>query len=77
MSAIKLQFLEELERCLLSSYPASMMVDVQGLQSVEGTIISINKDTEPISIHLESGQNIDFSTLVAINGIFDQKYLGC
>ena len=77
MSPIMLEFLVELERCIQTSYPASMMVDVDGLESVEGTIISINKDTEPISIHLESGQNIALNTLVAINGIFDQKYLGC
>ena len=77
MTDSQLKFLQEMERCLQTDYPASLMVDVNGLSSLNGKIRQINTNIEPIMIELESGETISLDQIVAINGIFDQKYLGC
>lgn len=77
MTDIQLKFLQELERCLQADYPASLMLDINGLSSLDGKVIQINSNIEPIVIELESGETISLDQIVAINGIFDQKYLGC
>lgn len=77
MTDIQLKFLQELERCLQSDYPASLMLDINGLSSLDGKVSKIITNIEPIVIELESGESISLDQIVAINGIFDQKYLGC
>lgn len=77
MTDIQLKFLEELERCLQDGYRASLMLDINGLSSLGGQVTQINTNIEPIVIELESGETISLDQIVAINGIFDQKYLGC
>ena len=77
MTDIQIKFLQELERCLHAGYRASLMLDINGLSRLEGKVSQINSNIEPIVIELESGETISLEQIIAINGIFDQKYLGC
>lgn len=77
MSEIQESFLKELEHCLLNQYTASMMLDINGLVSLDGKVKKINHHLTPILIELDSGESISLDQMVAINGIFDQRYLGC
>jgi hypothetical protein len=66
-----------LKECFSGNTKVALIVDNNGLERMEGKIISIESNAQEPFIKLDNGSIIFEKTLIAVNGIFLPSYSEC
>jgi hypothetical protein len=70
-------FIPILQKLLVNSGNANMLLDSEGMMRVEGIVEKIVLTANPAYIQLSNGIKIVIRTIVAINGVFLSDYSEC
>lgn len=77
MKEIQVKMLSIIQSCLEEQSKASLILDINGLEKVQGLITAIEEENDKVIIHLDHDFTFSLDQVIAINGYFDPLYSMC
>lgn len=77
MKEIQAKMLSIIQLCLEEQSKASLILDINGLEKVQGLVTAIEEEKDKVIIHLDHDFTFSLDQVIAINGYFDPLYSMC
>ena len=77
MKEIQVKMLSIIQSCLEEQCKASLILDINGLEKVQGLVTAIEEENDKVIIHLDHDFTFTLDQVIAINGYFDPLYSMC
>ncbi|HOY12447.1 MAG TPA: hypothetical protein PLY70_04875 [Saprospiraceae bacterium] len=77
MTEAQVKFLELIKTCFEQQSKASLILDINGLEKIQGLISVIEEDKSNVLIKMDNGFTFSLNQVIAINGYFDPLYSMC
>ena len=77
MKEIQAKMLSIIQSCLEEQSKASLILDINGLEKVQGLVTALEEENDKVIIHLDHDFTFSLDQVIAINGYFDPLYSMC
>ena len=70
-------FLKKLYDSMREKLKVNMLIDKDGISRVSGYVRTIDANSDPVVIELESGEKLQLKHIIAVDGVFLPDYGEC